>query len=119
MLGCFSFCIHDLTELYEIMGRSGFLCVHVKFPSPPPILPGKGLSMINFFTIKIFVFYMKNPRISIDCIERRIRYVLCINLIYFFFVLLIYRILAFSLPSPYPLLICSFCFPALWKGGGR
>ena len=35
MLGCFSFCIHDLTELYEIMGRSGFLCVHVKFPSPP------------------------------------------------------------------------------------
>ena len=31
----------------------------------------------------------------------------------------IYHSLSLPLPSPYPLLICSFYFPSLWKGDGK
>ena len=35
------------------------------------------------------------------------------------FVPSIYLLPTIPLPSPYPLLISSFYFPALWKGGGK
>lgn len=58
---------------------------------------------------------MKNPRILIDCIERRIRYVLCINLIYFS---LSFQF-TISLLSPYLLFTRSLSAPFVFLPYGK